>query len=354
MLKLNNVIEWIDERTSLKKFLQFLSNKKVPQHRFSFWYILGGLTLFFFITQVISGVLLLFYYSPTPENAYESVQFILNQVRHGWLIRSIHIWGAHLMIVCVLLHMFSVYFLTSYRKPRELMWCSGVILLFLVLGFGFTGYLLPWDNEAFFGTVIGTEIPKSIPVMGEFVVKILRGGDEVGGETLKRLFAMHVVLLPLLTILFITMHITLNQVKGSSVPIGIKMQSEGTPFYPNYIMRDMLAWTIGLILLLSLAIIFPLALGEKADPLSSTPQGIKPEWFFLPLYQTLRFFPSEIAGINGELLVNIFVAVFASLWLIVPFIDFPSQREEKGMLFKVIGYILIIYIAVTIVIATTT
>lgn len=353
-MKLTNIIEWIDERSSLSSLLQFLRNKKVPHHKFSFWYILGGLTLFFFITQIISGILLLFYYSPTPENAYESVQFILTQVQHGWLIRNIHVWGAHLMVVSILVHMFSVYFLHSYRNPRELMWFTGVLLLFLVLGFGFTGYLLPWDNTAYFGTVIGTEIPKSSPLIGEFIVKILRGGDEVGAETLKRLFAIHVVVLPLITLLFITLHLILNQVTGASTPIGVKVQSESIPFYPNYILRDAIAWTIGLMILLILAILIPMGLGEKADPLSSSPQGIKPEWFFLPLYQTLRFFPSAIGGIDGELIVNILVGVFATFWILVPFLDFASQREEQGIIFKIIGYMIIIYIATTIVMAYTT
>ncbi len=159
----DKVIPWLDERIYLSSFQKFLRNKMVPNHRHTVWYLFGGLTLFFFIVQIVTGVLLLLYYKSTPETAYESVKHIITEVPYGNLVRSIHVWSAHFMIAAVVIHMFSVYFMKAYRKPREAMWLSGFVLLMLTLGFGFTGYLLPWDTTAFFATQIGTEIPRSIP-----------------------------------------------------------------------------------------------------------------------------------------------------------------------------------------------
>ena len=159
---MNRFSLWLDERLHLSSLIQFLSRKSVPRHKHSFWYIFGGLALFFFLVQLITGVLLLLYYSPTPETANESVRFIESQVPYGWFVRSLHAWSANLMVATVLVHLFSTYFMRAYRRPRELMWVSGLTLLLVVLGFGFTGYLLPWDTTAYFATQIGTEIPRTI------------------------------------------------------------------------------------------------------------------------------------------------------------------------------------------------
>src|SRR5579862_2090561 len=157
--------EWIGERIAWKEITGFLRRKRVPQHKHSFWYIFGGLTLFFFIVQIISGILLLFYYSPTPDTANDSIHLIMTKVPFGWLIRSIHGWSADLMVAMMLIHLFSTFLMRAYRKPREILWMTGVIQLFLVLGFAFTGYLLPWDAKAYSATKIGTEIPTSIPFL---------------------------------------------------------------------------------------------------------------------------------------------------------------------------------------------
>lgn len=337
---------WLRERLPIDETLAFLHKKTVPRHKHSFWYIFGGLSLFFFIIQIVTGVLLLFYYSPTPETAHESVQFLITKVPFGWVVRSIHAWSANLMIACVLLHFFSTFLMKSYRKPRELMWITGVVQLMIVLGFGFTGYLLPWDTTAYFATKVGTEIPGTIPYLGTFAVNILRGGEFVGAETLKRLFALHVVALPLVMLAFVGAHLLLVQRYGNSVPIGTKVTKSGIPFYPNYVYRDSIAWTFGFMVLAALVLLVPRGLDVKADITGSAPPGIKPEWYFLSLYQTLKVFPAALAGISGDTIVNILVLCAGAFLFLVPFLDRKASREEPSKLFTVFGIIAALYLTV--------
>ena len=351
---MNRFSVWIEERLHVGPLIQFLSKKTVPRHKHSFWYIFGGLAFFFFLVQLVTGVLLLLYYSPTPETANESVRFIVSQVPYGWFVRSLHSWSANLMVATVLVHLFSTYFMRAYRRPRELMWISGITLLLVVLGFGFTGYLLPWDTTAYFATQIGTEIPRTIPVIGELVVQILRGGDYIAGESLKRLFALHVAILPLVSLGLIGLHLTLNQVHGTSIPIGVTPTRPGIPFFPNYVYRDMIAWTLGLMLLVYLSILLPVKLGPKVDPLASAPLGIKPEWYFLTLYETLRLAPGMIFGINSEVVVNVgVVGVILSAFLI-PFLNQSAATDRPNRIFTVLGVIAIAYMIVAVSLAYLT
>ncbi len=209
---------WLDERLNWDDLTAPLRHKTVPHHRLSYWYFLGGITLFLFVLQVLTGILLLLYYRPGANEAFESVQYIMTQVRFGWLIRSIHSWSANLMIFTAFAHMFSVLFLKAYRKPRELTWNSGVLLLFLVMGFGFSGYLLPWNTLAFFATKVGTEITGQVPIIGKPLMIFLRGGEDVTGATLTRFFGFHVAVLPGLATLMILLHLLLVQRLGISIP----------------------------------------------------------------------------------------------------------------------------------------
>jgi quinol-cytochrome oxidoreductase complex cytochrome b subunit len=190
---------WLDERFDLLALREFLAEKSVPVHRHSVWYYMGGITLFLVGVQVGTGILLLLYYKPSAGEAYESVKFIVSQVEFGWLIRNVHSWSANLLILMAFVHLFSTFFLRAYRKPRELTWITGVLLLFIMMGFGFSGYLLPWNELAFFATKVGTGIAGAVPVVGRFMVRFLRGGDEVTGATLTRFYGIHVAILPALT-----------------------------------------------------------------------------------------------------------------------------------------------------------
>jgi cytochrome b6 len=328
---------WLDERFGWDALIAPLRKKTVPQHRFSYWYFLGGITLFLFIIQVITGILLLLYYRPGANEAFESVQYIMTRVQFGWLIRSIHSWSANLMIFTAFAHMFSVLFFKAYRKPRELTWVSGVILLFLVMGFGFSGYLLPWNTLAFFATKVGTEITGQVPVVGRPLMIFLRGGEEVTGATLTRFFGFHVAVLPGLATLLILVHLLLVQRLGISVPPKLEAEWNANPtqrqemkFFPNFMLRELMAWYVALGVLGALAAIFPWNLGVKADPFVSAPAGIKPEWYFLFMFQTLKLIPSKVWFIDGEVLGVLVFGLIALLWLFLPFLerDYPSRAKQ--------------------------
>jgi cytochrome b6 len=315
--------------------MEVLRHKTVPQHRLSIWYFFGGMTLFFFLVQVTTGILLLLYYRPSSSEAYESVAFIMTRVPFGWLMRSIHAWSANLMIGTLFAHMASVVFLHAYRRPRELTWVTGVLVLFITLGFGFSGYLLPWNELAFFATRVGTDIAGVVPVVGERLVFFLRGGSDVTGGTLTRFFGAHVAVLPAITTVLIGAHLLLVQFHGMSVPPSIEEELRaGTqpprsmPFIPHFALRDLFAWTVALALLAGLAAFFPWELGRKADPFAAAPAGIRPEWYFLWMFQPLKYAPATVFGINGELLVVGPVAVGALLLLVLPFVDPNTPRSR--------------------------
>jgi len=345
---------WIRTRLQLDPIQKFFAGKSVPMHRHSFWYFFGGLSLFFFIVQIMTGMLLLIYYSPTPDAANESVHRIVFQVPFGWWIRSVHSWSAHLMVASVLVHMASTFFMQAYGPPREIVWMSGVILLFLVLGFAFTGYLLPWDSTAYFATQIGTEIPRSIPVLGEIIVRILRGSEFIGQETLRRLFALHVVILPVAAFFMVIFHMLMNQLHGTSIPPGIQGENRSIAFFPNYLYRDALAWSAGFLLLFWLSFMYPVNIGQKVDIYASAPPGIRPEWYFLTLFQTLRWLPGTIMGINTELLVNLGVGALGIGFLALPLIDRRSKRNERNMFIRVLGSIFVCYMMISIIVAYMT
>lgn len=346
---ITRVRDWLDERFGLEGIKEFVQKKKVPVHRHSYWYFLGGMTLFLFGVQVITGALLLMYYRPGADEAFESVQFIMTQVQFGWLIRSVHSWSANLMIFTAFAHLFSVLFLKAYRKPRELTWISGMLLLFLVLGFGFSGYLLPWNTLSYFATKVGTEIPAQIPVVGHPILVFLRGGEDVTGRTLTRLFGIHVAILPAIATLLIVIHIALIQWFGMSVPPGVKAQWEALPqekreirFFPNFMLRELMAWYVALGLLGALAALFPWSLGVKADLFAPAPAGIKPEWYFLFMFQSLKLIPAKILGIDGEMLGILAFGALGALALLLPFVDREKPINTRpwitGIACIVLGY----------------
>lgn len=296
---------WVDERVHLEDLVHFLGKKYVPIHRHSVWYYFGGVSLFLFIIQVLTGILLLLYYKSGEELAFESIQFIMSKVQFGWLIRSIHSWAANLFILAVMIHMFSVYFEKAYRKPREMTWLTGMLMFFLALAFGFSGYLLPWNELSFFATKVGTDIAGIVPFIGKPILEFLRSGEEVTGATLSRFFGFHVAVFPGVFTLLLGAHLILVQRQGMSEPLGMENAPENKhktmPFFPNFLLRDLLLWLIVLNLLAILAVFFPWELGKKADPFAPAPAGIRPEWYFLFMFQTLKFIPPKIWFLDGEI-----------------------------------------------------
>ncbi len=338
-----SIRDWYTGRLPVATIRNHLQKKTVPRHRHTVWYYLGGLTVFFFVVQLLTGVLLMIYYKPTIEGAHQSVVYIINEVPFGWLIRSIHSWAANLMIATLLLHMITVFYLQAYRPPRELMWMSGFILLFLILGFGFTGYLLPWDDVAFYATQIGTEVPKSIPVIGPTIVTLLRGGEDIGEATIPRMYTLHVFVLPFATFLLIGIHLFLNQYYGSSKPAGTPTKGKSIPFYPNFVLRDIRAWGIAFIPLLCVAILMPWGLGQEADILRPAPEGVKPEWYFIPMYQTLNILPSHIWIFDGETVLNTMMMLGGLIVFLLPFLDRKAKHEERNLFIVSAGTVLILY-----------
>ena len=316
---------WLEDRLGLSKLVELGSHKTVPVHRFSVFYYLGGMTLFFFLIQVCTGVLLMLYYRPSANEAFESVEFIMTVVPFGWLIRSLHSWSANLMVFFAFLHMVSVFFMKAYRPPRELTWISGVLLLFLIMGFGFSGYLLPWNQLAFFATKVGTDISGVMPFVGHWMVRFLRGGDRVSGGTLSRFYGWHVALLPAITTVVLVVHLALVQLKGMSVPAaGEEESSRRKPmkFFPHFALRDLSGWIFALGVLAALAALFPWELGEKADLFAPAYENIRPEWYFVFMFQTLKLVPGgEIFGIEYEAIPILLFSAAGLLLILIPFLD---------------------------------
>ncbi len=350
-MSLDTVVRWLDDRIGFEALRHVAEKKTVPVNRHTPWYYFGGMTLFFFIVQVATGILLMLYYRPSAEGAYESVQFLMTQVPFGWLIRSIHSWSANLMVLAAFVHLFSVFFLKAYRAPRELTWLSGFVLLVLAMAFGFSGYLLPWNKLAFFATKVGTDIAGSVPIVGGFILRFLRGGDHVTGGTLSRFYGVHVAILPAVTTALLALHLILVQKHGMSVPPSIERserQNRPMPFVPDFLLRDLFGWTLALAVLAALAALFPWELGEKADPFAPAFANIKPEWYFMFMFQVLKYVPGgEILGIvENEAIAIMGFGLMGLLAFLTPFLDKRVMRDGKSPLFTIAGVIALLFIVI--------
>ncbi len=349
------LFNWVDERFTITPLIEFMRHKEVPIGVHSMvWYFLGGATLFFFTVQITSGLLLLVYYQPGATTSYESIRYITTKVPFGWLIRSVHCWSAHLMIVCLVVHMFSTMLLKAYRPPRELTWVVGYGLFAVALGFGFSGYLLPWNELAFFATSVGTDSVKSVPGIGEWLLQVMRGGPDVTINTLYRFFALHIVVLPLSAVALIGMHLLFIQRQGMAPPIEEQTAPRGMRFFPNFAVRDLLLWLSCLVLLLLLATFLPYGpgvpgveweLGQKANPLAPAYPGIKPEWYFLWIYQLLKEFPPHLFGLEGPQLCLFVVSILMGTWAIIPWLDTKARRNEPSPAFSDYGFSAILFIS---------
>jgi len=348
-MKAESLTLWLDDRLGIGAVAALVRKKEVPIHRHSIWYYFGGMTLFLFCVQVSTGILLLLYYRPSAETAFESVQFIVTEVQFGWLIRSVHSWSANLMIATLFIHMFSVYFMRAYRQPREMTWLSGVFLLLLAVAFGFSGYLLPWNKLAFFATKVGTEIAGVVPLVGKPILRFLRGGDDVTGATLTRFFGFHVAVLPAITTVLLASHLMLVQMHGMSVPPSLEGKNlKKMKFFPNFFLRDLIGWVLAIGALAALAALFPWELGEKADAFAPAPAGIRPEWYFLFMFQTLKMIPAKILSFDGEVIGILAFAIGGLAWFGLPFLDKPAPPRTR-LVFTAIGVIVLLYmIALTI------
>ena len=321
------VWNFLFERLGLDVAEALAAKKKVPIHRSTSFYFLGGIAIFLFGVQVVTGILLALYYKPSPDHAFESVRAIMTEVEFGWLIRSVHSWSANLLVGVLFLHVLTTYMMRAYRRPREITWITGIALLGVFMAFGFSGYLLPWNELAFFATRVGTAIVGVVPVVGKHLLLLARGGENVTGDTLARFYALHVVVFPLVAFGLLGVHLFLVQKHGMSIPdreadrLGGAENVPSMPFVPDFLLRDMVGWYLAVGILAALAAIFPWELGEKASPFSSAPAGIQPEWYFLFMFQALKQLPPHIFGIEGEVLGVLFFGFCGLVVLSVPFLD---------------------------------
>ncbi len=310
---MNAILNWIEERTGIGSLVQHFLNEDIPAS--SGWkHVLGSVALFAFLIQATTGVLLALNYAPTVGEAYASIKYILTELTGGSIIRSVHHWGASMMIIVVVLHMAQVFIWGAYKKPREVTWMVGVLLLLLTLAYGLTGYLLPWDNRAYWGTVVTVQIAGLAPVAGEYIQRLLGSdGGPIGAVTFSRFYAAHVLILPPITALMIVFHLYLVRRHG----VAPKPHETATKkFYPSQVYKDTVAIFIAFSILLALAIIARVPLGRMADPTDTT-YTPRPEWYFLFLFQLLKLFEGPLELLGTLVLPNLaIVALFA-----VPFID---------------------------------
>lgn len=318
----SQLYRWLDSRLKLKPLEKTLLDEPIPGGA-SWIYVFGSATLFLFFLQAITGMFLAIYYAPTPDHAYDSLQFIERDVWFGAFVRGLHHWGASAMVVAIGLHMLQVFLYGAYKPPRELMWIIGVLLFLIVMAFAFTGYLLPWDQTAYWATQVGINMAGTVPVVGEFVMKVIRGGETLGTLTLSRFFAVHVLFLPAAIVVLIALHLIVLRRVGPAGPWTDEHASlGGETFYPRQAYMDAVVM-LGIFLVVAvLAIAVPLPLTDKANP-SDTSFVPVPEWYFLFYYELLKY----ARGPLEPLATWIGPLLFVLLLLFWPFLDRNPARH---------------------------
>jgi ubiquinol-cytochrome c reductase cytochrome b subunit len=313
---------WLDDRTGWRGLRRHLLEEPLPAGT-GWWFTLGSLLLFGLTVQIVTGILLALYYAPTPDHAWDSVRFVTTDVRAGSFLRGLHHWGATLVVVAAALHLIRVVFFGSYKKPREMNWLVGLALLLVILAFGLTGYLLPWDQRAYWATVVTINIARLAPLTGDAAAWLLQGGAEVGALTLTRWYAMHVVVLPVALAVLVGAHLYLLRRHGVSGPVRLQ-PGPARMFFPYQAARDLTVAIVAGVFLAVLAWRGAPALEGPADPTSSD-YIPRPEWYFLGLFQLLKYFPGSWEVV-GALVVPGLAAAFLAL---LPWLDRAGSREPR-------------------------
>ena len=307
-------MSWLDHRTGIETAIRNFLYEEIPAS--SGWHqVFGSVAIFLFMVQAFTGALLAFNYAPTPGDAYNSLRYILTEVTGGHLIRGLHHWGASMLIVVVVLHMTQVFLYGAYKKPREATWMVGVVLLLLTMAYGLTGYLLPWDNRAYWGTVVATQIAARIPLAGPYLSRLLGGDAAIGVVTFARFYGLHVLLLPPATALLIAVHVCLVRKHG----VAPAPEDDGKPkkkFYPRQALTDTVAIFIAFVVLFVMAVAVRVPLERLADPTDTT-YIPRPDWYFLFLFQTLKFFDGPLEVVGSVVLPGLAVLAL----MLTPFVD---------------------------------
>jgi ubiquinol-cytochrome c reductase cytochrome b subunit len=332
------VFEWFDRRVGLRSLLHEALDEPIPGGA-SWAYVFGSGLLFIFLSQIITGVFLAMYYVPSADHAHTTVAYITKSVAAGSFLRSLHVYGASAMVIILVLHLSQTYLYGAYKRRRELLWLSGCVLLALVLGMAFTGYLLPWDEKAYFATAVGTNIMSEIPFVGEALKELMRGGTQIGTLTLSRFFVAHVFFIPAMIFMFVAIHIFLFRRAGAAGPPNadseaVKQKTEY--FYPRQLLMD-LGFTLMLISTLgALAYFFPASLGPQANP-ANTEYVPRPEWYYRSFFEWLKMWHGS-ADVIGILVIP---AVLAILFVTVPFTDRKRERRpwRRGLAVGAFGIV---------------
>lgn len=327
---MGRLADWFKERCPLHLAeLKEATNEPVPNHLRRWWFCLGGTPAYLFVVQIVTGILLAFYYQAAPASAYESVKYITAEVNYGWYFRSLHKWAATLMIAAVILHQMRVYFTGAYRKPRELNWLIGMCLLLGTLLTGFTGYSLVYEQLSYWGATVGANIADTVPVVGPSAKKLLLAGDVYNERTLSRFYILHAAILPAAMIVLLVVHVLLIRLHGvTEFKFADEKPDQPTHynFFPDHFYTEVMIGLVLMIVLSALAVTFPAVMGPRADPLT-TPEVIKPEWFFYVMFRWLKLFSGTAAVLSIGFIV---FAMFT--W---PFLDALVRRYRKGSEFSV-------------------
>jgi ubiquinol-cytochrome c reductase cytochrome b subunit len=345
-MSLTPLISWIDERYPVTAFLKEHLTEYYAPKNFNFWYYFGYLSLIVLVNQLITGIWLAMSYNPSAEGAFASVEYIMRDVKFGWLLRYMHAIGASFFFIVIYMHMFRGLLYGSYRKPRELVWLLGMGIFMCLMAEAFFGYLLPWGNMSFWGAQVITSLFGAIPFVGDALVELIRGDYTISGVTLNRFFALHVALVPLLFVGLVAMHILALHKVGSNNPDGIEIKKhknadgiplDGIPFHPYYTVKDTFGLAVFLILFAIVIFFMPDFFGYfleapnfiQADPLK-TPEHIAPVWYMTPYYAILRAIPNKLMGV-------IAMGMSIAFFFLLPWLDRSAVKSirYKGWMSKI-------------------
>ena len=335
MRPLRSLADWLDSRTGFRAGRSHLLDESLPAG-IGWWFVTGSILLLLLGIQLITGVVLAMYYVPSPEHAYDSVRYITDALPFGALVRGLHFFGASFIVVAAVVHMLRVVLFGSYKKPREVTWITGVVLLLVILGFALSGYLLPWDQKAYWATTVTINIARSTPLVGDQVAALLRGGLDLGALTLGRWYAAHVFLLPACLIGFVVAHLYLMRRHGIAGPITAQA-GEAKPFYPYHAIKDTIAMAVVFAVLLTLASTVPAPLDAIADPSDAT-YVPRPEWYFLSLFELLKYFPGPLEPVATIVIPGLVIGGLFAL----PFLDRRMERRPLHRPVAMVGLLLTI------------
>jgi ubiquinol-cytochrome c reductase cytochrome b subunit len=322
----SRLYQWLDSRLRLRSVKETLLDEPIPGGA-SWIYVFGSATLFLFLLQAITGMFLAVYYAPTPDHAYDSLRFVETQVLFGSFVRGLHHWGASAMVVAIGLHMLQAFLYGAYKPPREAMWMVGVLLFLITMGFAFTGYLLPWDQNAYWATQVGINMVGSVPFVGTFLVKVMRGGDMLGALTLSRFFAVHVLFLPAAIMGLVALHMFILRRVGPAGPWSRERRRMGSEtFYPRQVFMDAVVMLGIFAVVVGLALVVPIQLTDKANPSDHSFVPV-PEWYFLFYYQFLKYMEGPVLG---PIATWVIPGIFVGLLLALPFLDRHQDREPAS------------------------